>query len=246
MAVDLEGLDLPTDDNGLPIHGTMTAQPGWEVAAAGDGRSFAARFDLGARPDLLASFPFPHELRIEVSVDAPDDPGDGGDVAALSVATTLTPTSGRAVPVAFGFHPYFLLPGVPRRDVRLRLPARRHLALDDRQLPTGATSPRPAEDDPVGDRTFDDLYALGDDRELALPGGGRRLRLLVGDGYRYAQVFTPPPALAEAVCLEPMTAPGNALVAGGYELAAPGTSFTARFQLRLEEAPPGAVPAGEA
>jgi aldose 1-epimerase len=237
VAVDLDGLDLPTDDNGLPIHGTMSAQPGWEVDAAADGRSFAARFDLGARPDLLASFPFPHELRIDVAVDTPDD--SPVDAAVLSVATTLTPTSARAVPVAFGFHPYFLLPGVARRDVRLRLPARRHVTLDERQLPTGVTAPRPAEDSAVGQHTFDDLYELGDDRELALTGGGRRLRLLVGEGYRYAQVFTPPPAIAEAVCLEPMTAPGNALVDGRYELAAPGAPFTARFQLRLEEAPEG-------
>ena len=31
VAVDLRGLDLPTDDNGLPMHGTMVGRPGWEV-----------------------------------------------------------------------------------------------------------------------------------------------------------------------------------------------------------------------
>ena len=60
-SVDLEGLDLGTDDNGLPIHGTMTAQAGWEIVRLEPG-ALSVRFDYGARPDLLAAFPFPHEL----------------------------------------------------------------------------------------------------------------------------------------------------------------------------------------
>ena len=102
IVVDLDGLDLHTDGRGLPIHGTMTAQPGWEVVAV-DGGSLASRFDFGAHPELLASFPFPHELRIDAAVDD----------TTLSVATTLTPTTDRAVPAAFGYHPYLRLPGAP-------------------------------------------------------------------------------------------------------------------------------------
>ena len=221
IVVDLDGLELTTDEHGLPIHGTMTAQPGWELV---DVRrdSLAARFDFGAHPDLLASFPFPHELRIEASVD----------VTALRVDTTLVPTGDRPVPVSFGYHPYLSLPGARRADIRLRLPQRRHLELDDRQLPTGRARVEEAEDEPVGTRTFDDLYELGDDRWLGLSGGGRRLVLELGDGYGHAQVFTAP--AAETICLEPMTAPVNALIDGTYALVAPGTSFTARFSLRVD------------
>ena len=32
--VDVTGLDLHDDGHGLPIHGTMTAQPGWDVLDA--------------------------------------------------------------------------------------------------------------------------------------------------------------------------------------------------------------------
>jgi galactose mutarotase-like enzyme len=223
VVVDLEGLDLHTDGRGIPIHGTMTAQRGWQVVEQ-DERSFSSRFDFGARPDLLASFPFPHELRIDVTVAA----------TALSVATTLVATSDRAVPVAFGYHPYLCLPGVKRDDVRLRLPARRHLELDDRGIPTGASHAEDAEDGPLGVRTFDDLYAVDDDRRLELTGGGRRLALVLDDGYRFAQVFAPPGA--DHVCLEPMTAAVNALVEGGCSLVAPGTSFTARFSLYVSDA----------
>src|SRR5262245_17924301 len=223
VAVNLDGLDLTTDERGLPIHGTMTARPGWDVSAP-SGDSLTATFDFGAHPDLLASFPFPHVLRIEATVDA----------ARLRIDTTLVPTGDRPVPISFGYHPYLCLPGERRADVRLRLPERRHLELDDRQLPTGRARAEPAEDEPLGARTFDDLYELGDDRTMALAGERRRIVVEVGDGYHHAQVFTPPGS--ESVCLEPMTAPVNALVDGGYELASPGTPFTARFSLRIDDA----------
>jgi aldose 1-epimerase len=222
IAVDLDGLALTTDERGLPIHGTMTAQPGWEVIELSR-RSLTARFDFGAHPDLMASFPFPHELRIEASVEA----------TTLRVDTTLAPTGDRSVPVSFGYHPYLRLPGALRANIRLRLPQRRHVELDGRQLPTGRADFEEAEDEPVGTRTFDDLYELGDDRQLALTGAGRRLVLELGDGYGHAQVFTPP--AAESICLEPMTAPVNALLDGACALAPPGTSFTARFSLRVDD-----------
>jgi galactose mutarotase-like enzyme len=224
VTVDLEGLALHTDDQGLPIHGTMTAHAGWEVVEA-DERSFTARFAFGDHPGLLASFPFPHELRVEVAITA----------TTLRVTTTVTPTTDRAVPISFGYHPYFQLPGVRREDIRLRLPARRHLQLDTQGLPTGVDRAEDAEDEPLGSRTFDDLYELASDRRLGLTGGGRRLTIELEDGYRFAQVFTPP--AAASVCLEPMTAAVNALVDGGYPLVSPGAAFTARFSLRVEDVP---------
>ncbi|MBA3302794.1 MAG: aldose 1-epimerase [Acidimicrobiia bacterium] len=222
VAVDLDGVDLHADEHGLPIHGTMTARPGWELLEHTE-HIVIARYDVGAQPDLLASFPFPHRLVMEVRVDG----------RTLIHTTTLEATGERAVPVAFGYHPYFRLPGLHRADVALRLPARQHLALDGRGIPTGAEQPEEAEDDPVGSRTFDDLYHLGADHLLALTGGGRRLVADFGPRYPFAQVFAP--AGADYVCLEPMTAPTNALVAGGCPMVRPGEAFTAGFILRVEE-----------
>jgi aldose 1-epimerase len=222
VVVDLAGLPLHTDGHGLPIHGTMSARPGWEVVATAPG-GLTTRFEFGAHPDLLASFPFPHELRIAVAVDA----------ATLTVDTTVVPTSDRSVPLSFGYHPYLRLPTARRADTQLRLPGRRHIELDARGLPTGGSHAEDSEFQPLGTRVFDDLYELGDDRRLALASDGRRITLTVGEGYRYAQVFAPPSA--DFVCLEPMTAPVNALVDGGYHLVRPGESFTARFTLHAED-----------
>jgi aldose 1-epimerase len=222
LVVDLDGLALHTDERGLPIHGTMSAQPGWEVVGVGPS-SLSARFDFGAHPELLASFPFPHALGIDVMVDG----------ATLMMATTVAPTTDRAVPIAFGYHPYLRLPGVERHEILLRLPPRRHLELDDRGLPTGTARVEDAEEGPLGSRTFDDCYELGDDHRLAIGGGGRRLVVSLGPGYPFAQVFAP--RGSAVVCLEPMTAPVNALVDGGCPLVPAGASFTARFWLRVED-----------
>jgi galactose mutarotase-like enzyme len=112
IAVDLEGLRLGTDDNGLPIHGLLVGAAGWRVDRY-DVRGRSARLSATIEVDAPA-FPFPH--RINVTVTARD--------GELGVATTVVPTGRRRVPVAFGWHPYLRLPGVPRRRWRLRLPTR--------------------------------------------------------------------------------------------------------------------------
>ena len=230
VEVDLEGLDLHTDPAGLPIHGTLVAQPGWRLerlAAEADRAVLEAGFDYGARPELLAAFPFPHRLTVTATLQG----------ASLAVATTLAATGERPVPVAFGWHPYFRLPGAPRAAWRLLLPFRTHLELDDRGLPTGKAADEPAEAAPVGERTFDDLYVLDADPaepRLGLEAAGRRLVVGYGDGYDHAQVFAPPGT--EFVCLEPMTGPTAALAAGTTPLVQPGASFAARFTIRVEDA----------
>jgi galactose mutarotase-like enzyme len=258
VEVDLEGLDLATDPDGLPIHGTLTAHQGWRLerlAAESDRALLEAGLDYAAWPELQAAFPFPHRLTVAAVLQG----------ASLAVTTTLTATGDRPVPVAFGWHPYLRLPGAPRAAWRLLLPHRTHLELDIHGLPTGKAVEEPAEADPVGDRTFDDLYALGDDpgpkqdpvgdrtfddlyalgddpgpkqdpaeRRLGLEAAGRRLLVGYGDGYSHAQVFAPPGA--EFVCLEPMTGPTAALAAGTTPLVQPGGSFTAQFTVRVEDA----------
>jgi aldose 1-epimerase len=141
------------------------------------------------------------------------------------------PTGRRRVPIAFGWHPYLRLPGTPRARWRLHLPAREHLLLDARGLPTGETTRSAAEDLPVGRRTFDDLYALGRVRRLAFTADdGAGIELRSGATYPYAQVWVP--AGKPFAALEPMTAPTDALARGTTPLVAPGDAFTARFELR--------------
>jgi aldose 1-epimerase len=225
LSVDLAGAPaVHRDDQGLPMHGTLAADPGWQVVRLGtDARSavLVSQLDLGQRPDLLESFPFPHVLTVEHRLDA----------HSLTVATTLRASGRRRVPVAFGWHPYLRLPGARRNAIRLELPARRHLTLDDRGIPTGLGERVGAESGPLGSRAFDDLYALGRDRHLALSAGDRSLHVLFDRNYGFLQIYAPPDK--NLCCLEPMTAPTNALVTGACPFVSPGRSFTARFSITV-------------
>jgi aldose 1-epimerase len=218
---------LLLDDNGLPIHGLLSATHLWSVREAAAGRNGArlvAVLDFD-HPELLAAFPFPHRLEMEVEL--------GG--GALQVGITLTATGDRPVPIAFGFHPYLRLPGAPRAEWEISLPVRRRLLHDDRMLPTGSTQlVRPIEGT-IGDRTWDDGFdRLDSPAVFELRGGGRTVQIDFAAGYPVAQIFAPPGQ--EYVCIEPMSAPVNALAgpARALPLVRPGERHTASFRIACQ------------
>ncbi len=225
--LDLPGLSVKRDGAGLPMHGLLTAAGGWKVERHGeidDGGVLAASFDFGAYPRLTAAFPFPHRVELEAALRGP----------ALTIVTTLRNEGDAGLPVSFGFHPYLRLPGVERGEWAMEAPVRERLELGSDQLPTGRRDPVRIEPGPLGSRRFDDAYLAPPDGEpFALSGGGRRLELRLGPGYRFAQIFTP--GDSDAVAFEPMTAPTNALVTGGpaLPLVAPGESFSATFSITV-------------
>jgi aldose 1-epimerase len=204
------------DPNGLPIHGLLAANPRWETSGA-----LEARLDFGAQPELLAEFPFPHELRLNIALAT----------NALTITTTVEANQDSPVPISFGFHPYLNLPNVAREEWRIELPVETHLLLDDKGIPTGESEPAQHEDGPLGDRTFDDAYTHVDG-DFVLEGRGRRVAVTFEDGYDYAQVFAPPGQAL--ICFEPMTAPTNALVSGQAKILDPGETFSASFRISVE------------
>lgn len=227
--VDLTLPDLPLkhDDAGLPIHGLLPAAPGWRVERHSEldhGGVLAATFDFAAYPHLLEAFPFPHLVEIEATLVE----------GSLEIATTVTATGEVAVPIAFGFHPYLCLPGVPRAEWVLEAPVRERLVLDERGLPTGERELTAIEPGPLGERTYDDAFlAPPPGAAFALSGPDRRLELRMDSGYPFTQIFAP--ADLDAVAIEPMTAPTNALVTAGPDLTfvPPAESFTATFSISV-------------
>ena len=87
------------DGNGLPIHGLLAADGGWQLdelrTGEAGGSVLGASLDFAARPDLMAAFPFPHLLRIEAAVTG----------SRLTITTSVIATGDQPVPIAFGFHP---------------------------------------------------------------------------------------------------------------------------------------------
>ena len=222
--VDLSEAPLHRDGNGLPIHGVIVGRSGWQlvsVKAQPGSASMVARFDCATDELVMAAFPFQHELVVGFTVT----PGR------LMVSTTLSATGRRAVPVSFGWHPYFRLPDSDRDRVRLGMPARHRLILDERGVPTGEEQSEPASILRLGDVALDHAYRLGRDRQLLLASGRRRLTVVFDGHYPYAQVYSP--SGSDFVALEPMTAPTNALCTGTTPMVAPGERFTARFVISL-------------
>jgi galactose mutarotase-like enzyme len=223
---------LHREEHGLPIHGLVAGRSEWLVdsdgtaggaAADAGGAAFGATFDFGAHPELLASFPFPHTLRIEVALHA----------RTLRLTTTLTATGDVAVPVAYGFHPYLTLPGTPREQWQVELPALRRLGLDERSIPTGSSADEPASAGPLGDRALDDAFeGVEPGTRFAVGDGRRRIEVRFEQGFAATQVFAP--HSDAVICFEPMTAPTDALVSGrGLRLIAPGDRDVSAFSISV-------------
>jgi aldose 1-epimerase len=229
--VDLTSADLPLslDDGGLPIHGLLSGAHRWSVddhSSTDAGGVLEAGFDFGTVAQLQKAFPFPHKVSLRVNLSG----------AVLTIVTTVDADQGVAVPVSFGFHPYLTLSGVARRDWRIEAPVSEHLELDTRMLPTGERRPTTVASGPLGSRTFDDGFlAPAHEEPFVLAGGGRRIELRIGDGYPFAQVYAP--ADDDVVAYEPMTAPTNALLAGGRDLplVKPGESYSATFSVTVAD-----------
>ena len=168
------------DDKGLPMHGVPWPRLAWQVMDEDDS-SLNARLDWTS-DERLAVFPFPHRVEMSIAL--------GLDT--LSIETTLRVHQSSAVPVSFGLHPYFRLSGLPRAEWQIHSPAMSRLLLDGRSIPTGEETPVPALDAKLGDRTFDDGFALLDPHAFfSIGGNGRRITVEFAEGYRYAQVFAP-------------------------------------------------------
>jgi aldose 1-epimerase len=211
--IDPERTPVRLDGGGLPMHGLLSAAPGWTHESTDT--TLGARFDFAAHPALLATFPFAHTLRLDIKLDD----------TTLRIVTTIE--APEPVPIAFGWHPYLTLPGVSRADWRVELPVTEQLELDEQMLPTGGTRPVEVSSGPLGDRTFDDAYTAPSG-SFALEGGGRRIELTFERGYPYAQIFAPPGE--PLIAFEPMTAPTNALVTGTAGLH---TDYRAVFSISV-------------
>jgi aldose 1-epimerase len=220
VELDLDSPLIHLEQNGLPIHGLCSATPYFEVVDR-NATGLHARLDYGAHDDLLAGFPFPHVLEIDVALEG----------EALRHTTTLRATGDVPVPVAFGYHPYLSLPGVARADFHVTLPVRRHMVLDERGIPTGRDEPADIPPGPLGDRTYDDGFSeLAEPLEFRLEGGGRWIAVRFAQGYPIAQVWAPEGSAF--ICFEPMTAPTNALVSHDrMPVVDPGTAYEARFSI---------------
>jgi galactose mutarotase-like enzyme len=220
-----DGSRVPRDGHGLPIHGVMPGLLRWSPAPRTDGDAQLAATLAWTSPDLLALFPFAHE--VSLALDAHDD--------ALTVAVTVRATADTAVPISFGFHPYLRLPSGSRTSWRVELPSIERLVLDQQMIPTGARTavPPTARAFELADTSWDDGFSVSEQpARFAVSSDGWEVALELLEGYPFAQIFAPPGR--DFICFEPMTAPANALRSGdALPVLGPGEEYRAVFRIRV-------------
>lgn len=209
------------DQHGVPIHGVLAAYPHWRVTTQLESQ-LTAELDYTERPGLLASFPFPHKLTLDITLAD----------RVLTVRATVTPVGGATVPLCFGFHPYLQIPDVPRAEWEIETPEMTLRPVNAWGIPTGETEKRPAAKEKLGNTFLDNGYAdVRPGSIFALSGGDRRIEVCFEQGYTAAQVFAP--GDEDVICFEPMAAPTDALNRGGYRRAESDKPETTIFTVRV-------------
>jgi aldose 1-epimerase len=216
--------DVHLDDFGQPIHGLSAGAREWvvEETAYDEGSArLRARLTVDDRLERFGAFPFPHDLVVEVRLEG----------ATLRVGTTLVATGDVAVPVAFGWHPWFEFPDVPREEWELDVPFSDRAVLGPTKIPTGEVVVDPVPHGPLRSTVLDDVYlGVPDGAVASVRAGDRGVSVTYVSGYDVGVVFVP--AEMEIVCLEPMTAPTDPF-SGRFPLrvAAPGERVEAVFEV---------------
>ncbi|MDP9055677.1 MAG: aldose 1-epimerase [Acidobacteriota bacterium] len=209
-----ESASIRADGNGIPIHGLLTASPFWkvsEITADSDGAWVTSRLEFWRYPELMSNWPIAHEYEMTYRLRE----------GALEVSIAVINRSFETMPVAVGFHPYFVLPGVPIADAVARIPVTSHVETDNRLVATGELKPVDFESPlSLRERRFDDGFtglAANDKGQavFSVEGAGRKIEVVFGPKYTVAIVYAP--AGQDYICFEPMTA-----VTNGINLASEG------------------------
>jgi aldose 1-epimerase len=218
------------------IHGLLRYTPYREI-----GRT-PATVTLAATVFPQSGYPFQVDTAVTYALLA-----DG-----LEVVHTLRNVGPTDAPVAVGAHPYLRIGDVPSGDLVLRVDADTHIDVDERLNPVGESAVAGTGLDlragrRVRELTLDDGFSgvrliNGRAEHTVLAPDGRELTLWGDENMRYVQVFTPRTfpetgraggAPRQAVAVEPMTAPANALNSGeGLKWLAPGEDWVVRWGIR--------------
>jgi len=212
------------DEYGQAIHGLLAGSDAWIVdahTATPEAAILTAHLDFDESLAEFPSFPFVHRLTVTASVSE----------ATLRIETTLHATGDSAVPVAFGWHPYFAFADTPRTQWVIDAPFTRLAKLSEVKIPTGEIVDEPIGSGPLAHRAYDDVFVhVPAGVRASIAGRSYEVGVRYEQGYDTAVVFAP--ATADVVCFEPMTAPTDPF-GGAWPVIVvePGDQYTASFEI---------------
>lgn len=233
---------LPVNDpaHGHAIHG-LACERAFRVMRRGP-CFVTAILDSSDYADLNSIWPWPFVLEIDYEV------GNG-----LRLKARITNSGDLVMPFGFGAHPYFHAPLNPKgvRDAMLiELDANARWPLDARLIPTGDAERLAGKYDlraprPLGADTYDDAFRMVPIAERTSAPRARlidpslEIALEIGADPAFGEFVVYAPAERPVVALEPYTCAPDAFnlaargIAAGMRELAPGQTFEAGFEIRL-------------
>ncbi|HEX7362076.1 MAG TPA: aldose 1-epimerase [Bryobacteraceae bacterium] len=226
---------LRLDRNDIAIHGMVIGSPLWKVVDVGADKHSAhvtSQLQFWKYPNLMANWPFAQTYEMTYTL------ANG----VLEVTTKVKNLSTKPMPVVIGFHPFFHIPGVPRSEASIHIPAREHVETNRLLVPTGVMKPvNLPQWISLKDRTYDDGYTdlvrgSNDRAVFEEKAGSKEIQVLFGSRYPVGVVWAPPGR--QFVCFEPMAAVTNGANLAHYgkynelQKLAPGATWEGSFWVR--------------
>lgn len=220
---------LYRDGNNLPLHGLLLKSDKWKTIELYEDESSCHHvaelvFDDAA---FLSIFPFKHTIQIKHELRKNE----------LKIETTILNEGEKEMPVSFGFHPYFQRNEL---NAKLTIPSENTIEVNDRMIPTGKVFLKENKwnfkDDTVNleNAAFDDGFQnlKVNERNQAVF-AFENIHVVFDEHYPFAQIYAPAHPDKPYVCIEPMTAPTNALNTNSCKKLKTGERFTASFSIVL-------------
>jgi galactose mutarotase-like enzyme len=230
-----QGAAVYRDGNGLPLHGLLLKSPYWQTIATEDNADslmHRARLHFGDIEEYMQIFPVRHTIEMNHVLD------ENG----LQIEVYIKNEDDTALPLSFGFHPYFSYLGTDKSRVRIKLPFQQHFKTNARLIPSGeleAVAEPLKEWFSIQHHPLDDGFTgIAQEPVMWLDVAGDKIAVDMGTEYKVGVVYAPSAEQKAYVCLEPMLAPTNALFLAirkqwnGLRWLNKGDKYSAAFQLR--------------
>jgi aldose 1-epimerase len=189
----------------------------------------SARLILYANYNALhKGYPFTYQIEIECVLE----PGN------FKCATRITNSGEQSIPIGDGWHPYFMT-GSKVNNLKLQLPEKKQLELDNSLIPTGNYVPGNSFSVPtlLYNTQLDHCFELDTTNaitETRLIDQSKNISIIIWQqGYKFIQVYTPPDR--NSIAIEPMSCAPDAFNSkNGLIALSPKESTEFSFGVRLE------------
>mgnify|MGYP000947106723 FL=1 len=220
---------LYRDGNNLPLHGLLLKSDKWKTIELYEDEKLCYHlaefiFDDAA---FLSIFPFKHKIQIKHQLQNNE----------LKIETTIFNEDEKAMPISFGFNPYFFRNS---KDAELTIPSINTIEVDDKMIPTGNLSTKENkwnfDDDKISLENFafdDGFQDLKRNENEGTVFSLNEIKIAFDENYAFAQIYAPQNPDKPYVCIEPMTATTNALNTNSCKKIKSGEKFAAIFSIIL-------------